>query len=130
MKLFIFPFLTFGLLLCGCGGHDHTAPTCGVDCADHDDNDDDDDDHDDDDDDCNDTASFDVSESARRLLGLTFATAEKRHIGATVALPGRWELRNDARRIYAMPVEGVVEIKVRESQAVEKGDTLFSCEML
>jgi len=70
--------------------------------------------------------TFSVPQSTQRLLGLTFATAERRPVVGTVVFPGRWELRSDARRTYGVPVEGVVEVKVRESQSVKKGDVLFT----
>lgn len=69
---------------------------------------------------------IDLPPSARKLLGMTFATAAKRPVAGTARFPGRFEWRPDAARVYGAALDGKVEIKVRPSQRVKPGDVLFS----
>lgn len=71
-------------------------------------------------------SAFEVPESAQRLLGLTFVTAEKRHVTGAVRFPGRFEWMPGARRIYGAAVSGAVELRVRPPQRVNAGDVLFT----
>ena len=120
--------------------HDHAAPAA------HDHGDDCDHDHDHDDDhaaptahvhgeDCDHdhdhapmppAAEFAVPENSQRLLGLSFVTAEPRHVTGAARFPGRFELMPDARRITSAAVSGIVEMLVRPPQRVKAGDTLFT----
>ena len=72
------------------------------------------------------SAEFEVPENSQRLLGLSFVTAEKRHVTGAVRFPGRFELMPNARRIYSAAVPGIVEMHVRPPQRVNAGDTLFT----
>lgn len=71
-------------------------------------------------------SAFEVPESAQRLLGLTFVTAEKRHVTGTVRFPGRFEWMPGARRVYGAAVPGAVEVRVRPPQRVNAGEVLFT----
>jgi multidrug efflux pump subunit AcrA (membrane-fusion protein) len=68
---------------------------------------------------------FEVPENARRLLGITYATATSRSVRNTVRFPGRFELMPGARRVYSTVAPGVAEVSVRPSQRVRKGEILF-----
>ena len=70
-------------------------------------------------------STFEIPENARRLLGITYATATARSVRSTVRFPGRFELMPGARRVYSTVVPGVAEVCVRPSQRVRKGDLLF-----
>ncbi len=67
-----------------------------------------------------------VTESAQRLLGLSFVTAVPRRVVGTQRFTGRFELMPDARRSYSAPLPGLVEIRVRPPQRVAAGDVLFT----
>ena len=69
--------------------------------------------------------TFEIPENARRLLGLTYATAAARNVRGTVRFPGRFEVMPGARRVYSTVAPGVAEVLVRPSQRVKKGDPLF-----
>lgn len=68
---------------------------------------------------------IDVPEPVRQNLGITFATVEYRSVARTLRLPGRFEADADARRDYAAPVAGVVELLVKPYQRVEVGTPLY-----
>jgi multidrug efflux pump subunit AcrA (membrane-fusion protein) len=63
--------------------------------------------------------------SAQKLINITFATAEVRHVQATRRFAGRFEMKPDARRIYSTLLEGTLELLVTPNQRVEKGTPLF-----
>lgn len=71
------------------------------------------------------SASVTIPPSAQKLINITFATAETRHVQTTRRFAGRFEMKPDARRIYSTLLEGTLELLVTPNQRVEKGTPLF-----
>ena len=69
--------------------------------------------------------SVTIPPSAQKLINITFATAEVRHVQTTRRFAGRFEMKPDARRIYSTLLEGTLELLVTPNQRVEKGTPLF-----
>ncbi|MBL8752054.1 MAG: hypothetical protein JNK15_02030 [Planctomycetes bacterium] len=70
------------------------------------------------------TNRIDVPESVRKNLGITFAKVERRHVAATLRLPGHFEPLPQARTELRAPAAGRVSLRVQPLQAVAKGDVL------
>ena len=66
-----------------------------------------------------------VPAAVRDNLGVTFAKVERRAVGATLRVPGRFELTPEARREYHVPLAGRVELLVKQYDRVEPGQPLF-----
>lgn len=64
--------------------------------------------------------------NVRENLGITFATVERRKIAATRRVPGRFELRPEARHEYRALLPGRVHLAVKQFDAVDQGDLLFT----
>ena len=71
------------------------------------------------------TNRIDVPQSVRNNLGITFAKVERRRVGSTIRLPGRFELLPTARREYRVGLAGRVELLVKQYDKVESGVPLF-----
>lgn len=68
---------------------------------------------------------LDVSELARRNLGITFVEVQARQVAGTLRVPGAFELQPLGRQEYRMALPGRVQIFVDELDPVEPGQTLF-----
>lgn len=66
-----------------------------------------------------------VPPAVRDNLGITFVTVEPRPVRSTLRLPGRFELRPEARREYHVMLAGRIDLLVRQYQTVTAGDPLF-----
>lgn len=66
-----------------------------------------------------------VPADAQQNLGLTWATATYRTVRGVLRVPGRLVAEPEARRAYAAPLAGRVEVLVRPYQAVAAGEPLF-----
>ncbi len=71
------------------------------------------------------TNRVDVPAAVRRNLGVTFAKVTSRHIERTRRVPGRFELRPEARRAYHTRLAGHIDLHVKQYQSVKAGDVLF-----
>lgn len=71
------------------------------------------------------TNRIDVPASVRRNLGITFARVEKRRVGQTLRLPGRFELLPQARQEYRALLDGRVECLATQYQRVDEGTVLY-----
>src|SRR5688572_7631427 len=60
------------------------------------------------------TNRVDVPSSVRQNLGITFAKVERRPVGRTLRVPGRFELAPTARREYRAAAPGRVELLVEQ----------------
>lgn len=67
-----------------------------------------------------------IPSEVRQNLGITFATVERRQVQNTLRVPGAFELMPSARHEYRAPLAGHVNIGVKQFDAVQKGDLLFS----
>ena len=68
---------------------------------------------------------IDIPPSVRQNLGITFVNVERRPVHSTVRLPGRFELRPEARREYHVMLPGRIELLIKQYEHVEKGQPLF-----
>lgn len=66
-----------------------------------------------------------VPQAVRDNLGITFAKAEYRTVQGTLRVPGRFEPDADARRVYAMPIAGAVEVLVKPYERVQAVQPLY-----
>ena len=66
-----------------------------------------------------------IPPSVRQNLGITFVTVEKRPVHSTIRLPGRFELRPEARREYHVMLAGRIELLIKQYERVERGRPLF-----
>lgn len=71
------------------------------------------------------TNRIDIPPTVRGNLGITFATVERRRVGATIRMPGAFELQPRARHEYRMTLPGQVELLVDQYQRVRTGDVLY-----
>lgn len=67
-----------------------------------------------------------VPKNVRENLGITFVEVERRAITETRRVPGRFELRPEARREYRATLQGGITLAVKQFQEVKKGDLLYS----
>lgn len=68
---------------------------------------------------------LDIPAGVRQNLGITFAKVERRRVGATLRVPGRFELAPEGRREYITPFGGHVELLVAQYQVVKPGTPLY-----
>ena len=66
-----------------------------------------------------------VPVEVRANLGIRFAKAESRVVVGTLRIPGHFEAEADARRAYAMPVAGAIEVLVTSFDPVAAGQPLY-----
>lgn len=71
------------------------------------------------------TNRIDIPAVVRSNLGITFAEVERREVGATLRVPGAFELQPLARHEYRMTLPGRVDLRVTQYQRVEPGDVLY-----
>lgn len=71
------------------------------------------------------TNRVDINATVRQNLGIAFARVERRNVGRTLRVPGRFELQPTARREYRAPAAGKVELLVQQYQKVEAGTPLY-----
>jgi hypothetical protein len=71
------------------------------------------------------TNRIDIPPMVRSNLGITFAKVERRAVGATIRVPGAFELEPLARHEYRMTLPGRVELRVTQYQQVQPGDVLY-----
>jgi hypothetical protein len=71
-------------------------------------------------------AGIHIPASVRDNLGITFADVERRTIRSTRRVPGKFELRPDARREYHALLGGRVKLYVRQFEAVEAEQLLLT----
>lgn len=71
------------------------------------------------------TNRVEIPGSVRANLGITFAKVQRREVVDVMRVPGRFELQPGARRRYAAPLDGRVELLVGQYQRVEPGRPLF-----
>lgn len=67
-----------------------------------------------------------VPSDVRQNLGITFATVERRPVQNNLRVPGAFELMPNARHEYRAPMAGHIQADVKQFDAVNKGDFLFS----
>jgi len=61
----------------------------------------------------------------RQNLGITFAKVERRHVGSTIRIPGRFEAMPSHQREYHVPLAGRVELLVHQYEHVTTGTPLY-----
>ncbi|MFM9995371.1 MAG: efflux RND transporter periplasmic adaptor subunit [Phycisphaerales bacterium] len=71
------------------------------------------------------TNRVDINAAVRQNLGITFARVERRRVGRTLRVPGRFELVPTAEREYRVPAAGRIELLVQQYQKVETGTPLY-----
>jgi len=71
------------------------------------------------------TNRLDIPPVVRANLGITFANVERRAVTDVIRAPGRFELLPSARRNHHSPLDGRVELLVRQYQGVEPGTILL-----
>ena len=71
------------------------------------------------------TNRIDIPEAVRRNLGIVFARVESRPVARTLRIPGQFEYLPTARREYRAPMDGRVELLVKQFERVEAGTPLF-----
>ena len=117
MYLRLFPLPLLALLAVGCGeppGHDHggepgTPAAAATDShAGHDHG-----------------TGITLPDSVQKNLGITWASVEYRVVQGVMRMPGRFESEAGARRIYAAPVAGQIDVLVKPFQRVAAGDALY-----
>lgn len=71
------------------------------------------------------TNRVDIPPAVRSNLGITFAKVERRRVASTLRVPGRFELLPSARREHRTPLDGRVDLGVKQYQPVIRGDVLY-----
>lgn len=74
------------------------------------------------------TNRVDIPAPVRKNLGITFAKVERRSVGRTLRVPGRFELIPTARREYLAMADGRVEVLVSQYEKIEAGTPLYRLE--
>ena len=71
------------------------------------------------------TNRIDVPPTVRRNLGITFAKVDRRHVAATMRVPGQFEIMPKAHREYHTTLAGRVELLVDQYETISVGTPLY-----
>ena len=67
-----------------------------------------------------------IPHAVQSNLGITFATAERRHLQDTLRAPGKFEYLPSAKREYRTMFPGKIELLVTQFDHVEKDTLLYT----